>query len=130
MAGAKPPRSKAAQTKAALRKELLAQVERAKAAYGIAATLPADAADQLLQLCLTQAGDPDLSTSERNRWANTARQIIADRDKLAAQTAPININIPVDGDELARRILGAYAPQKGAGAVAGIAPTPDTDEDP
>ena len=130
MAGAKPPRSKAAQTLAAMRKALEAQVQRAATAYGIAATLPADAADQLLQLCLVQAGDPDLSTSERNRWANTARQIIADRDKLAAQTAPININIPVDGDELARRILGAYAPTSGAGAVAGIETTPDTDEDP
>ena len=129
MAGAKPPRSKAAQTKAALRRELLAQVERAKETYGIAALLPDEAAVQLLSMCLVQAGDPDLSTSERNRWANTARQIIADRDKLAAQTAPININIPVDGDELARRILGAYAPQNGAGAVAGIASTPDTDGD-
>lgn len=129
MAGAKPPRTLAAKTKAAMRKELEAQVARATATYGIVATLPADAADHLLQLCLVMAGDYDLSTSERNRWANTARQIIADRDKLAAQTAPININIPVDGDELARRILGAYAPQKGAGAVAGIAPTPDTGED-
>ena len=128
MAGAKPPRSKAAQAKAALRKELLAQVDRAATAYGIAATLPANAADQLLQLCLTQAGDPDLSTSERNRWANTARQIIADRDKLAAQTAPININIPVDSAELSARILGAYAPTSGAGAVAGNASTPATDE--
>ena len=128
MAGAKPPRSKAAQTLAAMRKALEAQVQRAAQAYGIAATLPANAADQLLQLCLVQAGDPDLSTSERNRWANTARQIIADRDKLAAQTAPISINIPVDGDELARRILGAYAPTSGAGAVAGIASTPATDE--
>ena len=128
MAGAKPPRTLAAKTKAAMRKELEAQVARASATYGIVATLPANAADHLLQLCLVMAGDYELSTSERNRWANTARQIITDRDKLAAQTAPININIPVDGDELARRILGAYAPQKGAGAVAGNASTPDTGE--
>ena len=129
VAEGKRPTNKAAREKAALRKELEAQVQRAAQAYGIAATLPANAADQLLQLCLVQAGDPDLSTSERNRWANTARQIIADRDKIAAQNAPISINIPVDSAELSARILGAYAPQKGAGAVAGNASTPDTGGD-
>lgn len=133
MARAKQARTPTAQAKAKLRKELAEQVSRAAMAYGIAATLPPDADAQLLQLCLIQAADPHLSTSERARWAGIAAKIRGDQIKAEATIQAASQTIthlsPLDGGELARRIADAYAPVTGAGAVAKISSTPDTGED-
>ena len=132
MAEARRPTNKAAREQKKLRTELEAQIKRAAAAYDVAATLPEDYSANLLNLCLIQAADPHLSTSERARWAGIAAKIRGDQIKAEATIKAASQTIthlsPLDGGELARRIAEAYAPATGAGAPAKPSP-PSTGED-
>ena len=134
MAGAKPPRSKAAQAQAKMRQELEAQIKRAAAAYDVAATLPDDYSANLLNLCLIQAADPHLSTSERARWAGIAAKLRGDQIKAEATIKAASQTIthlsPLDGGELARKMAAAYgasAPVSNARIIA-LDPDPEDGE--